>query len=319
MQSEYNIIRKIEKIVKSNAGKKSIKGIGDDCAVLPWHRQKYLLVSTDTLNENVHFKRQYLSFYELGIKSATAGISDIYAMGGRCMGLVVSISIPKNISSEDIRLFYRGIKYSADYAGSAVIGGDTTSSKHCFSVTVTAIGTVKRNALKRRSGARAGDRIYITGQTGYSLAGLEMLKRGIRKKTVSINRALKKHKRPLVYKKRIPGLQLITSMIDVSDGLSSELHHLAGGSGKRICIAREKLLTDSGIIKLSAMLKAEPLDLVLSSGEEYELLFTARPGFKRGNLLEIGYVEKGKPGVFLQDAHQCIPLKPSGFSHFFKD
>ncbi len=319
MQSEFNIIRKIEKIVKSNVSKKIIKGIGDDCAVLPWHSEKYLLVSTDTLNENIHFKRQYLSFYELGIKSATAGISDIYAMGGKCMGLVVSISVPKNISSEDIRLFYRGIKYSADYAGSAVIGGDTTSSKHYFSATVTAIGTVNRNALKRRSGARAGDRVYVTGQTGYSLAGIEILKRGVKKRTVFINRALKKHKRPLVYKKRIPGLQHITSMIDVSDGLSSELHHLAGGSGKRICVIREKLLADSGIIKLSAMLKTDPLDLVLCSGEEYELLFTARSGFKKGNLLEIGCVEKGKPGVFLRDGHQYIPLKPSGFSHFFKD
>lgn len=311
MIGEFEIIDKISKYVKSTLRKPVLTGIGDDCAVLKYSHGRLLLVSVDTFNEKVHFRREYSTFYEAGVKAVSGGISDISAMGGRCDAVFVAISVPGNMDEGDIMEFYKGAKHVCGYAGAVLAGGDTTASAGCFSATITVVGQVARKGLKLRGGARHGDGVYLTGPTGHSLAGLCMLERNIRPVSPLMRAALKKHRAPMPYLGRLK-TGGITSMIDVSDGLSSELNHLSKRSSVRMVLEKTALFSFKGLRKLAGLVRMDPLELALKSGEEYELLFTAGHGFRVGNAIRIGTVSRGS-GVFFSDGTE---VKPSGYNHF---
>lgn len=306
MKDEFRLIDKISKFVEKDIKRPVIDGIGDDCAVLKYDRTRYLLVTIDTFNEGIHFSRKYSSFYEAGFKAATGGISDICAMGGRCHAVFVSISVPKGVSEKQVMDFYRGVRAVCRYAGASVAGGDTTASRGSFSATIAATGLAMKKDLARRRGALPGDGVYITGPVGFSSAGLALLEKGVRLSSSLMRKAVRKHRTPLPCVNKLRGR--ITSMIDVSDGLSSELNHLAGASRVKIIIDRRAILSFKGLREIARVLKKDPLELAFGSGEEYELLFTAR----QGNAIPIGHVSRGS-GVYLDDGQRIIP---SGYNHF---
>jgi thiamine-monophosphate kinase len=319
--SETRIIQRINRCVPGKTGKGLLLGIGDDCAVVFKDRSAYCILTTDTFNEEVHFSRKARAFFNAGVKAASAGISDIYAMAGKCLYVLVSVSAPGNMTSRQLLDFYRGVKSVLRYTGARLAGGDTTASRRYFSATITAVGEVAKKDLKLRSGARPGDRVFLTDMPGLSLAGLTLLKRRVRPRSKLMRAAVEKHLAPLPKKdfRRYAGdLKKVTAMIDISDGLSTEAAHIARRSGVRMVLDEKALLSDPRITVLARALRIRPLDLVLQSGEEYGLLFTAHRSHRAGRAVEIGRVEKGRPAVYLASGSGRRFISPSGYDHFIQ-
>ncbi|MFH0920198.1 MAG: thiamine-phosphate kinase [Fibrobacterota bacterium] len=316
MTSEFSIIKQLSEQLTQKHDNALIKGIGDDCAVYDCGKGKCLLISTDTFNEGIHFTRKFSTFHDAGLKAVSAGISDIYAMGGRCAFVVIAISVPKSMRASDILTFYKGAEKACRKCNTVIAGGDTTASAAGFSATVTAAGFADKKKIKYRSGARPGDTVHITGPVGYSMAGLLLLQKKMRSATGLVRQAIKQHRTPFPYTAPLD-LHRITSMIDVSDGLSSELNHLARASNVRIRLDTAPLLRDPGLRTLAVRLGVSPQTLVLRSGEEYALVFTARRGYQPGRgILTIGRVESGPPEVYSIVNGFRNTVRSKGFDHF---
>ncbi len=286
---------------------------GDDCAIArPVGRGEELLLTTDQIIENQHFIRGRHPFGMLGHKALVRSLSDIAAMGGRPLYFLLSLALPQWSIGRALREFMRGMRAAADehrLDGFALIGGDVARSD-LFAANVTAAGVAPQASALRRSGARPGDRVYVSGRLGGSLLGLRRLPAG---KVDMRNRAVRRHCRPTA---RLALGAFIrerggTAAIDLSDGLSTDALRLAnaGGVALRIDSARIPLFRGATVAD------------ALASGEEYELLFTApsqakMPACYDGlELTRIGTVESGK-GVLLERAGETTALEPSGFDHF---
>jgi thiamine-monophosphate kinase len=257
-----------------------ILGIGDDCAVLDLGGPDYWLWTMDTLIEEVHFHTDYMPPYQLGRKSLAVNLSDIAAMGGEPLYALVSLGWPPGRDLAGALEFGEGLAASAREYQMAVIGGDTVASPEGISVTLTVLGRVPKNEMLGRFGAKAGDRLYVTGPLGLSAAGLEVLKGNL-----SLD---EKEKAPLVQAHLDPRPQLAagrllakeklaTAMIDLSDGVATDLMHLCRQSGLGARLWAEAVPLTSGVLKVAALLNRDPLDLALTGGEDYELLFTVPP------------------------------------------
>jgi thiamine-monophosphate kinase len=319
---EFRLIGEISSILSYKhalSGNKKNR-LGDDAAVIPISPGKSMLVSTDSFYENVHFRREWSSFYEAGIKAASGAISDIYAMGGRPSHLFSAIALPSNMKKSEILDFYRGIKRICDNNNTTIDGGDTVKcSDKLFSTTLTVVGFAQTANVKLRSGARVGDIVYLTRMVGYSQAGLKLLEQGVRKGTGIIAKALKVHRapEPSVIGTELGANRNIHAMIDVSDGLSSELWHIAKESNVSINVFSGKIDTDSDLQKLSCKLDSDVEEIIFGSGEEYALLFTAAPEWKnRYNCIEIGYVSGGGVQVFRIGVNgKKTALSKTGYNH----
>lgn len=293
----------IERLAKNfKTGEDVIKGIGDDCAVIRMSRKKYLLITIDMLLEDVDFKLKEATPYQIGWKSLACGLSDIASMGGAAKYAVVSLGLPAGLSVEFIDELYSGIRTLAKKFGVEIVGGDTNASKKLV-VDVAVLGFVRPDRLTLRSGARPGDIICVTGTLGGSY----------------------KSKRHLTFIPRLNEARAmvknfeITSMIDVSDGLSTDLNHIAKESKAGACIYEE-------LIPVSK--DAESLSAALNEGEDFELLFTmpireARRLAERNlyanavKITRIGEILNKKSGVkIIGRAGKAKDLLPKGFSHF---
>ncbi len=298
------------------------RGIGDDCAVFPLDRKRYYLVSTDSMVENVHFKFQYSRPRQIGIKSISVSISDVAAMGGKPLYVLLDIQCPNTIKDSELKEFAVGVDSACKKYGIKIIGGNTVRGS-IFSVSVTVIGTVLKNCIKLRSGARQGDLIFVTGQPGRSALGFELLKKGF---LTSLSRPyISSHLDPQVFVDvgiRI-GKQIgVHSMIDVSDGISSEIHHLCKASGVGAVIRSDLLKYPESMIRLCRKIHKHPVDFYLHGGEGYELLFTGVPevlGFlqrKGVDCCVIGEIVSRRCGVNLLMNGRLLALKYQGFMHF---
>jgi len=273
------------------------KGIGDDCAVLNYKKDKYLLATTDMIVEGVHFTKS-ASPYQIGWKAMAVNISDIASMGGVPKHALVSVGIPGKKPMRYLLDIAKGVEAAARKFRITIIGGDTNASAKTV-VNVALMGEVEKRLLLRRSGARTGDLIFVTGALG----------EGKRKHLTFIPRLeearfLTKHFK-------------VNSMIDLSDGLAMDLNRIAdsSGTGARVC---------ESLIPLSE--HSEPLDKAIEAGEDFELLFTAsvkesRKIIKRMGedlpITLIGEIVAKKYGVkIIEESGQTKPLKPKGFSHF---
>jgi thiamine-monophosphate kinase len=250
-----------------------IAGIGDDAAVFAIDGQRIGLLTIDTLVDKIHFDLSYTSFEDLGHKAMAANLSDIAAMGGRPVLAVASITIPRGTKFRDIEKIYAEMARLAKKHGVAVCGGDTVAGRE-LSLTIAVYGEGRKNNIGLRSGARAGDAVLVTGSLGAPQAGLELLNSEFR---IQNSKLMKKHLRP---EPRVKEAQLLASkfklhgMIDISDGLASELHHLARESRVGIIIDQGALPVADEAITVANILKKDPLEYCLYGGEEYELLFT---------------------------------------------
>lgn len=302
---EFGLIERLTQKLPTNQPS-TAKSVGDDCAVLHYPDTE-VLVTSDILMEGVHFDLTYIDLQHLGYKSAMVNISDIFAMNGTPRQLVVSIALSKRFKVEDMEEFYSGLRLACDKWGVDIVGGDTTSSYTGLAISITCIGDAKKEDIVYRNGAKDTDLICVSGDLGAAYMGLQLLER---EKTVyyqqvdeakkkNDQRALEelKHFQPefagkeyllqrqlqaeargdIVEKLREAGIRP-TSMIDISDGLSSELHHICKQSGCGCRIYEKNIPIDYQTALMAEELNMNVVTCALNGGEDYELLFTVPIG-----------------------------------------
>ena len=251
----------------------TIVGIGDDAAVYE-PPSEYELVTCDAFVEGVHFRRDFASHREIGAKCMVANVSDIAAMGGFPTRAVVSLAIPEHVTTKDIEELYAGFLDVCRHFSFEIVGGDIVSSQHELTISITVLGAVCRDRVVTRTGAVVGDAILVTGRLGGSEAGLRVLNEGM-PRCGTAHEAIRRHLRPVP---RIAEAQAFLdvatphAMIDISDGLGSELWHIATESGVGVRINETAIPIDPTAAELAGTLASTPEELALGSGEEFELI-----------------------------------------------
>lgn len=307
--------------------------LGDDCAAYSGSSSKRQLVSTDALVEGVHFKFSSISPEQLGQKAIAVNISDIAAMGGTPVRVLIALGISKNVSTPFLDKLYKGIHKICALNKIELIGGDTVSSPKSFFINVTIIGEAKPKKLFTRNGAKKGDLIFATGTFGDSSLGLKIQSNKNWNCSPQSRKYLaEKHLTPTP---RLKESQLlvrshckITSMIDVSDGLAQDLQHICRQSGTGALIYEEKLPKSPEFSKVCKENNLNPLPFILGGGEDYELLFTLTPNgvknlyrqFEKAEALvtQIGEITAAKKKVSLlrKNGKRETLRQSSGFNHF---
>lgn len=310
----------------------TLKGVGDDAAVLEYD-DKQVLVTTDLLLEGVHFDLTYVPLKHLGYKSAVVNFSDIYAMNGQPKQITVSLGISKRFSIEDLEELYSGIRLACDVYGVDLIGGDTSASLTGLSISITCIGEGEKGKIVYRNGAKETDLICVSGDLGAAYMGLQLLERekkvfqgekdftpDFSGKEYLLERQLKPEARKDVIEMlRNNGIRP-TAMMDISDGLSSELLHISKQSHVGCRIYEERIPIDYQTAVMAEQFNMNLVTAALNGGEDYELLFTvpltehdkidAMPSVK-----VIGYVTKAELGNYLvgRDGGE-VELKAQGWN-----
>ena len=329
---EFGLIRRLtENIVLKNDS--TLKGVGDDCAVLDFKNKK-IVVTTDLLTEGVHFNLMYVPMRHLGYKAVTVNLSDVYAMNATPKQITVSIAVSAKMSVEALDELYSGIYLACERYGIDLVGGDTTPSLTGLTISITAIGEADGEDLVYRNGAKNTDLLCVTGDLGGAYMGLLLLERENEVFKVNpkmkpeftgfdyiLERQLKPEARkdiPLIFKEL--GIKP-TSMIDISDGLSSEILHLCTQSKVGCRLYEDRLLYDTQTKMMAAELNINPLVAALNGGEDYELLFTlpVTDNDKIRNhpdISVIGYITDISDGVCLITAGtgHSIPLQAQGWN-----
>jgi len=313
-----------------------VKGVGDDAAVIRMGDEQVLLVSTDLLMEGIHFDLRYVPFKHLGYKSIVVNLSDIYAMNGIPNSVTVSIAMSSRFTVEAIEELYAGIRLACSDYGVDLIGGDTSSSASGLAISVTALGRAHADQVVYRSGAKATDLICVSGDLGAAYAGLQMLERekqvflanpemqpDLSGRDYVIGRQLKPTPRKdIIEKLKEIGVQP-TSMIDVSDGLSSDLKHLCKASNTGARIYQQQMPIDHETVSVADDFNIHEMTYALNGGEDYELLFTV-PMDRReeiGMLKDVkilGYMTAAEDGLTLvnTETNQIYDISAKGFDHF---
>jgi len=293
--------------------------------------EQVLLLSTDVLIQGVHFDLRYFSFYQIGWRAIAANLSDIAAMGGWPRYAIVTLGLPQNLKVESVETMYHGMKSLADEFQTSIIGGDTTHTSDGLFISIAVVGQVMESQLTRRSGAQPDDALFVTGMLGGSQAGLKVLKYQGQSVRDKFARSIELHLTP---KPRIKEAQFLVenfnihAMIDISDGLASEVHHICNNSRVGAIVFEEQIPLDNETKKIAKFFSDEPEDYVLYGGEDFELLFTASE--ETGNRLQKEFFEKfgisctkvGKmldkeDGISLQKSDgDIIPLFFKGYDHF---
>ena len=282
---EFGLIEKITKELTTN-NKETVKGVGDDAAVLQFSNDEEVLVTTDLLMEGIHFDLTYFPLKHLGYKAVVANISDIYAMNGTPKQITVSIALSRKFCIEDVEELYSGIRLACQQYGVDIVGGDTSSSLTGLAISITAIGTAAKGTVVKRDGAKETDLICVTGNLGAAYMGLQLLERekiatagkdiqpDFQGKEYILERQLKPEARKEVLEKLREENVRPTSMIDISDGLSSELMHICKQSGVGCRIYEERIPIDYQTAIMAEELNLNVITCALNGGEDFELLFT---------------------------------------------
>jgi thiamine-monophosphate kinase len=330
---EFGLIERITQNFKLEHAS-SVKGIGDDAAVLE-NGDFLTLVSTDLLIEGIHFDLAYMPLKHLGYKSVIVNISDIYAMNGRPKQITVSLAISNRFSVEAIEELYAGIQLACQKYDVDLVGGDTTSSPRGLIISVTAIGQGEKGKIVYRNGAKKGDLICISGDLGSAYLGLQILERekqlwhdnpniqpdlGDRK--TLIERQLKPEARRDVIEVFARNGLVPTSMIDISDGLASELFHICTQSGVGAFLEETGVSMHPDAEMQAIEFGLDPITCALSGGEDYELLFTIDPAdIEKVRFLPdiyiAGEIVDAADGIKLHTKGGNLhPIKAQGWSHF---
>jgi thiamine-monophosphate kinase len=333
---EFSLIEKLTKDFPLN-NPNTIKGVGDDAAVLHIDSDKELLVTTDLLLEGIHFDLRYVPLKHLGYKAAIVNFSDIYAMNGTPQQITVSLGISSRFTVEHIEAIYEGIRLACEIYGVDMVGGDTSASVTGLNISITCLGVAKKDEIVYRTGAKPTDIICVTGDLGAAYMGLQLLERENRVAAESkekefapkfegkeyiLERQLKPEARKdIIAALRDAGIKP-TAMMDISDGLSSELLHIAKDSNVGCRVYEDRIPIDYQTACMAEEMNMNLVTAALNGGEDYELLFTVAltdhdaveriPGVK-----VIGYVTKPELGNALITRDDTeIPLKAQGWNAF---
>ena len=330
---EFGLIQHLTK--DFTAGQKStVKAIGDDAAVLNF-KSKETVVTTDLLIEGIHFDLSYMPLKHLGYKAVMVNLSDIYAMNATATQITVSIAVSNRFPLEALEELYAGIHLACKTYDVDLVGGDTTSSNTGMLLSITAIGEVNKADITYRSGAKANDLLVVTGDLGGAYMGLQVLDREKEVFKVDPNSQpdlepysyiIERQLKPEARKDMVLLLQklevLPTSMIDISDGLSSEILHLCESSNVGCNLFEDKIPLDPTVISSCEEFKLDSTMIALSGGEDYELLFTVHQSdFDKikgnPNFSVIGHMTNANEGAnLITRAETKIPLTAQGWNSF---
>jgi len=332
---EFGLIDRLTKNIKLKH-KSSVKGVGDDAAVLNY-KNKQTLVTTDLLIEGVHFDLTFAPLKHLGYKAAVVNISDIVAMGGTTRQLIVGIGISNRFSVEAIDEIYKGIYLACENYNVDIVGGDTVSSVSGLFISVTAIGEANENEVIYRNTANMGDLIFVSGDIGAAYMGLMILEREKQafKADPDLQPDLDGHDyilgRQLKPEARTDILKLLkgvgvkpTAMIDISDGLASEILHICKDSELGCSIYEDKLPIDITTVSVAREFQIDPTTCALNGGEDYELLFTvAQSDFEKLKDIQgisvIGHLSDKSEGVnLISRSNTSVPITAQGWDAFLK-
>lgn len=314
-----------------------VKGIGDDCAVVRFGDGPTLLLSSDMMVEGTHFVFEAIGPRRLGRKAISSSLSDIAAMGGTPVCALVSVGLPRSMPVESVRVLYEGLRERAGEFGLVIVGGDTVSCG-MITIDVSVVGYAPGGRFIGRSGASPGDLVMVTGDLGDSSAGLALLTSGRKLRDGAETeypgwamRLLDAHLDPTPRLKEaevLAKLGGVTSMIDVSDGLSTDANHIARESNVGIHIRADKIPLSNEAKLLASLMKVDPLDWALAGGEDYQLLFTVSPPEAESlssaisrvtgtKVTQIGDVVDSEAGVWIQKPDgEVMRLTPRGYEHF---
>ena len=312
----------------------TIKGVGDDAAILSYG-DKLVAVSTDLLIENIHFDLAYHPLKNLGFKAVAVNLSDIYAMNAKPEQVTISIAISNRFSVEAVEEFYKGIYEACTMYGVDLVGGDTTSSMSGFIISVTAIGVVESGSASFRNGAKPGDLICGSGDYGAAYLGLQILEREkqiymenpeiqpeLGGKDYIISRLLKPFARKDIYDQFLSRNLVPTAMIDVSDGLASDLFHICKSSNVGAFLEEANVKIHPETMNTAMEFKIAPITCALSGGEDYELLFTVDPSDLEkvkymNDIYIMGEIVAPEDGIKLHTrGGKIVDMKAQGWTHF---
>jgi thiamine-monophosphate kinase len=310
------------------------KAVGDDAAVID-NKDEQTLVSVDILCEGVHFDMTYCPLKHLGYKAAVVNFSDIYAMNGTPTQIVVGLGISSKYSVEAIEEIYRGIRLACDRYHVDLVGGDTTASKSGLFISVTVIGKAKKEDIVYRNGAKPNDLLCVSGNLGAAYTGLLILERekaafmadpNMQPEFAGYDYILERQLKPEARRDIIAKLKELkvkpTSMIDISDGLASEVLHICKESNVGCMVYEDRIPMNQKTIQTAKDFNIVPSIAALNGGEDYELLFTiAQSDYEKVKDMDdvriIGYItaDEGQANLITPDNHQ-IPIEAQGFKHF---
>lgn len=312
----------------------SLKGVGDDAAVIDAGADA-LLVSTDMLLEGVHFDLAYMPLKHLGYKAVAVNVSDIAAMNGKPQQVTVSLAISNRFSLEAVEELYAGINAACESYGVDLVGGDTSSSVSGLMISITAMGRAPKDKVVYRSGAQVNDIICATGDLGAAYLGLQVLERekqvflsnpgmqpNLEKYEYLVGRQLKPEARmDVIYE--LEELKVVpTALIDISDGLASELLHISRQSNVGVKIFEENVPVDASAYDTAVEFKIDPITAALNGGEDYELLFTiAQADYDKvknhPDIHFIGHIHaQATQNVMITKQGTAVPLQAQGWNHF---
>ena len=330
---EFGLIRHLTKDMTTNQPSTQ-KGIGDDAAVLNFG-SKRTLITTDLLLEGVHFNLEYVPLKHLGYKAAVVNFSDIYAMNATPTQITVSLGISKRFSVEDLEELYSGIRLACERYNVDLVGGDTSASMTGLTISITCLGTAAAKDIVYRNGAKPNDLICVTGNLGTAYMGLQLLERerivmqanenatpAFEGREYLLERQLKPEaRRDIIEKLHEAGIKP-TAMMDISDGLSSELMHICTQSNVGCCVFEDKLPIDYQAAALAEEMNLNIVTCALNGGEDYELLFTCSlDDYEKLIPIEdvylIGHITKPEHGINLIGRNgEEISLKAQGWNAF---
>lgn len=328
---EFGLIDRLTKGLET-VNSSTIKGVGDDCAVLRNHDTD-ILITTDLLLEGVHFDLTYVPLKHLGYKSAVVNFSDVYAMNGTPKQITVSLGISQRFTVEHIEELFSGIRLACKIYGVDLVGGDTTSSRQGLVISITCIGEAKADKVVSRSGAKDTDLICVSGDLGAAYMGLQLLEREkvasagqkdfvpqFQGKEYIIERQLKPEARRDIIEELDKAGIVPTSMMDISDGLSSELLHICSQSNTGCRIYEDRIPIDYQTAVMAEELGMNLVTAALNGGEDYELLFTVPLHYheqieKLPGVKLIGHITKPELGcaMITRDGSE-IPLRAQGWN-----
>jgi thiamine-monophosphate kinase len=328
---EFTLIDRIRKILPAAEDKDLLVDIGDDTAVIRMDARRALLVTCDIQVEGRHFRFEHITPYQLGRRAMAVNVSDIAAMGGKPTYALVSLGLPATFPVGSYDRLFEGMRDELQPHRARIVGGNLARTKDCLVVDITLLGETDPSRVLTRGGARVGDRIFVTGKLGASGAGFQVLTMFGKKFPARFKDFVKSHLLPtprVDAGQRIAHSGVATSMIDLSDGVASDLFHICTRSGVGAEIHEDRLPLPENIGEIAEKSGRSVMYLALHSGEDYELLFTAPPripvqkvqsitGPSGVPITEIGKIVGRDDGYCLVDSRgRRTPLTPTGWDHF---
>lgn len=331
---EFGLIDRITEKYNGVTNKHTIKGIGDDAAVIDINEDEAMIITSDMLLENIHFDLTYMPLPHLGYKAVAVNISDLAAMNALPENIVVNIGLSNRFSVEAVDALYEGIQAAAQNYNVEVVGGDTTSSASGLVISITAMGRVDKKKITYRKGAGENDILCTTGDLGSAYIGLQVLEREkqefmanpkmqpkLEKYEYMVGRQLKPDARMDIVHELRENDVVPTAMIDISDGLASEILHLSKHSQIGFRIFEDKLPIDSQAFDAALEFKISPTTAAMNGGEDYELLFTiGQEDYEKlknhPDIHFIGHVQKDLKNVMISKQGTEVNITAQGWNHF---